>query len=55
MILLIMFIFVVVVVVNKVFCMHAQNLLPVPTLLPTIHELDLFKSVLVKVFYVSQV
>lgn len=46
---------VVVVVVNKVFCMHAQNLLPVPTLLPTIHELDLFKSVLVKVFYVSQV
>lgn len=44
-----------VVVVNKVFCMHAQNLLPVPTLLPTIHELDLFKSVLVKVFYVSQV
>lgn len=54
MILLIMFILVVV-VVNKVFCMHAQNLLPVPTLLPTIHELDLFKSVLVKVFYVSQV
>lgn len=53
MILLIMFILVV--VVNKVFCMHAQNLLPVPTLLPTIHELDLFKSVLVKVFYVSQV
>lgn len=52
MILLIMFILV---VVNKVFCMHAQNLLPVPTLLPTIHELDLFKSVLVKVFYVSQV
>lgn len=54
MILLIMLILVVV-VVNKVFCMHAQNLLPVPTLLPTIHELDLFKSVLVKVFYVSQV
>lgn len=54
MILLIMFILLVV-VVNKVFCMHAQNLLPVPTLLPTIHELDLFKSVLVKVFYVSQV
>lgn len=54
MILLIMFILVVV-VVNKVFCMHAQNLLPVPTLLTTIHELDLFKSVLVKVFYVSQV
>lgn len=54
MILLIMFILVVV-PVNKGFCMCAQNLLLAPTLLPTIHELDLFKSVLVNVFYVSQV